>query len=42
MPPEAPESSEAFIPKTLDMKDRGKKMIVTTVNNMMERPWAML
>jgi hypothetical protein len=40
IPPEGPESSEAFMPNTLDMKDNGKKMIVTTVNNMMERPCA--
>jgi hypothetical protein len=42
MPPEGPESSEAFIPKRLDIKDNGKNITVTTVKSIIVRPWAIL
>lgn len=38
MPPSWPDSSLAFIPNRLDMKDSGRKMMVMMVNIMMARP----
>lgn len=38
IPPLAPDSSRAFMPNTLDMNERGKKMIVMIVNIMIARP----
>jgi hypothetical protein len=38
IPPLALDSSRAFMPKTLDMNERGKKIIVMIVNIMIARP----
>jgi len=37
-PPSGPDSSRAFIPKRLDINERGRKIIVIMVNIMIARP----
>jgi hypothetical protein len=39
LPPVGVENSLAFIPNTEVMKDNGRKMMVTIVKSIIERPW---
>lgn len=41
-PPVGVSNSEAFMPKTEVMNESGRKMMVTIVKSMMERPWITL
>jgi len=41
-PPDGLSNSAAFMPKTEVMNESGRKMIVTIVKSMMERPWMTL